>query len=320
MGSVIVDDDVREARRWSVTAANMEYQLYSLQARYKTEECLRRNNISSTLRYTWLTLVYDELSTVQALVLGQMLDRLSCVSTKLVIVSDELASNCRDALTLAGFIVRSVPKLNCKTSRQGLENLVQMWKTVEFDKIVFIEPTLFPLQNVDEIFDSVSPNMIASPYCSPPGVVHPCFNPSLLAFQPNSDLYSNLYQQFQSSSSCPSLVSVLWDKFVYTNMWTKLSYSYNVKEKRHYPLKVFDLAGDSVLGSVWEWHGKPTRQEAAKLDASLSDIRDIYRLWWKVLYQSLEENKLWFWWHDSALYRKFLHSDPLRDYRAVDIW
>ena len=221
----------------------------------------------------------------------------------------------RDVLTRAGFFVKSVPTLNCNSSRRV--EVIQMWGDVEFDKVVFIDPTLFPLLAVDEIFDSVSPGSISTPHCHPPSVLQHCLNPSLVAFQPSTALHFKLLDKFQLSS-CPSLDTVLWDVFVHSNKWNKLSYSYNVKETRYFPMKIFDMGGASRLGPVWKWSEKPTRQEADT--TRLSNVQDIYRLWWNVLYHSLEELDLWFWWHDSDVYKKFLHSDPLRDYSAVDIW
>ena len=305
-------------------AAETEYELYKYETSFQNSRCSVSNSVSSSVsgKLAWLTLVRDDdLSVVQAVVLSHMLGKLSCVTEKLAMLHNT-SDGVRDSLRKAGFKIIKLPDLSC----DGLNSdhvILGAWNLTQYDKIVYLDTATFPVMSVDSLFDTIQLGKISSPYRSGPGVVDISFSGRMFGFKPQTDTYNRLLKEFKNRRQyeCQDVTSFLWYFFTKNESWVKLSYGYNVRNDRYFPMKSYNFAEVSRLGYVWEWEGKPTRQQAEKMDKPLFNLEDLYAFWWKMLYEGLEEAELWHWWHyESDIYRKFLHSDPVRDFRAVDIY
>lgn len=247
-------------------SAEVHWELYQYQTLRK--QCEEGGYNSSV----WVTNTSDsDVNIVQVLVLSHVLTRLSCVRSKVVLRPPEFRQHGLEVLERSGFEFRVVENSEVLAELRGFEG---------FDKVVFIDSTIFPVLSLDGIFDMISENTTV-----------------VSSSSPNASKLMGLVP----GSPPPRDVT-----------------TYHVVS-RDYPRLAVDLT--EVEGPpVWEWDGKPTRQEAGLVDAPLVGTTQLYRFWWKMLYESLEGCDGWHWWHESQVYKKFLHSDPLRDFRAVDIY
>ena len=317
---VLQDTEVHAARQKNL-AAEIEYELFRYQSRYREERCNASDAVSG--KSAWLTLVRDDdLSVVQAVVLGHMLSKLSCVRLRLAAVPQTTTVRVKDLLQKAGYQIVELPALNCGTEPSD-HVILAAWNLTLYDRLVYLDTATFPVSSLDDVFDTIHPGKISSPYRSPPGVADTAFSAGMFGFIPHKDTFSSLLAEFQNRShyTCPDVMNFLWYFFAREDGWVRLPYSYNVRNDRYFPMKSYNFAEVSKLGNVWEWHGKPTRQQAELIDKPFYSLEDLYSMWWKMLYEGLERGKLWHWWHyESDVYRRFLHSDPVRDFRAVDIY
>ena len=304
----------------SSSSAQDRYTLHLFQTKYREKEC---EGLEDSGRSVWVTSAFSEDDVVKAVVLGRAIDKLSCYRTKVVVIGDEVSKDDRAALGKAGYSVEVVPNLSCSGSKEWhSHSTLQVFNLTRFEKIIYLSGNMFPVLSLDHMFDLIKPDTIYSPRCSPTGVFDPCFTPELFGIVPNSPLLSDLLSLWQTFSyfSCPDLPTLLHYQFAYQNSWVSLPYIYNTRATLpDYPARVYHFPPRDQL-PPWEWQGKPTRKEAASLSGSFASHLDVYRLWWKYHYEGLEKAGLWHWWHGTQVYKRFLHSDPLRDFRAVDIW
>ena len=302
-------------------AAEIEWELFRYQTLYRDSRCVSDSETDS--KSAWLTYVQgDDVSIVQAVVLGHMLQKLSCISERLAAVSDKTNSKITELLHKAGYKVLVLPDLSC----DGLSSdhvILNAWNLTQYNKIVYLDTATFPTLSLDEVFDTVQLGKISAPYQSPSNVADVSFSGSMFGLVPDVRTFSEMLAQFQDRSKykCHDVAGFLWYFFTQDDRWLKLPYSYNIRNDRYFPMKSFNSREVSRLGPVWEWQSKPTRQQAEKIDKPLASLEDLYEFWWVMLYEGLERAESWHWWHyESTVYWKFLHSDPVRDFRAVDIY
>lgn len=81
------------------------------------------------------------------------------------------------------------PELGCTFTK------IQVWKQLDFDKIVFMDADMLALSNLDELFGREE-------FSAAPDVGWPdCFNSGLFVCRPNESTYNDLFQMASSIGS-----------------------------------------------------------------------------------------------------------------------
>ncbi|XP_063688834.1 uncharacterized protein LOC134821935 isoform X2 [Bolinopsis microptera] len=245
--------------------ADDEWKLHKLNMKYYKNECTDEHN---NPRYAWISALNNDKYVLPTLVLGHLLNNLSCIRNKVVLVSH-------------------------KVSRMGILAL----ESVGF-QVIYLDSDYFPTTPLDSLFEQVEANKLTAAYCSKPGVVDPCFNAGLVGMVPDPLIYQEVMEHWKqlSATSCPDDQRLLWYHFSNNDNWIPLSYSYNVRRERYFPMKSFHFAGHGREPRPWDWKDRPSDAELLAYDRQMDSVMDIISLWWKYLLVVVRDNELNEFW------------------------
>jgi len=310
----MISTDSSRVVQQSQYTADIEWRLHRYEMTFST--CRQGDDKES---YAWLTALVNDDFVIPNIVMGHMLNKLSCYRTKIAIVSSMVSAESRDALSKVGFQVVEKPGLDCDTMDRhynrepsgkgylGTHTRFWGWNMTQYDKILYLDGDYFPLTSLDSLFDTIEAGKISASYCSKPGIVDPCFNAGLSGFVPDKKLLSDLitYWTEMSYYSCPDDQRLLWYFFANNDNWVQIPYSYNVRRERYYPMNSYHFAGGGKEPRPWLWAEHPSKDEAVQsADKPLREVMDLVRLWWRYFYEALDEYQLNQYWEDSDLYQR----------------
>jgi hypothetical protein len=287
--------------------AEDELNLHKLHMKFYKSECSAEQN---NPRYAWISALSNDKYVLPALVLGHLLNNLSCIENKVVLISHKVTQLGRSALESVGFQVEVTEGLDCNYMDRvyhrpeankgitGTHTRLLAFNLTRFDKVIYLDSDYFPTTSLDHLFDQVYPNKLTAAFCSKPGVVDPCFNAGLLGLVPNTETYHKVMEYWKqlSSTSCPDDQRLLWYYYANHDNWIPISYSYNVRRERYFPMKSFHFAGHSREPRPWDWKARPSDVELLAYDRPMNSVMDIISLWWKYLFTVIREYKLNAFW------------------------
>jgi len=300
-------DDERKLKAEEISW-EMEYRLHEMDMMFFREKCKIENGGKEP--YAWLTAMLNDNYAIGAILLGHMLNKLSCYNKMIVLVSDGVSQSSRDALKKVGFEVRLVEALDCnwmdrqkgmKERNLGLPGTFMRfhaWNYTQYEKIIYLDSDVLPVVSVDEIF-SMETEFTAS-YCARPGIVDPCFNAGILMFKPTYNHYNGLmklWADLSKGKECPNDQVLLWHYYADNDMWTPLPYAYNVRRYLYHPLKIYHFAC-CLTKKPWQVKNRPTREEAKRFKGPFKEPWDMVTLWWKYFYEALDEYKIRDWYDE----------------------
>ncbi|KAG7766825.1 hypothetical protein KL931_003709 [Ogataea haglerorum] len=179
---------------------------------------------------------------------------------------------------------------------------INLWRLVEYSKLVYLDADTLPLQNLDHLFaqnfDALQ--VMAAPDCGWPDL----FNSGFMVLQPNMTVFQELMDLYASTESFDGadqgLLNHYFNPDLYhggTSRWLRLPFIYNCTLNSHYEyfpamqryfhdIKLFHFIGDK---KPWD----PNYGEQLRRDPSLfkvADNKNVYELWHEV-YESIEMDR-----------------------------
>jgi len=285
-----------------------EYKLHEMEMAFNQQVC--QSNAPPETNNAWLTAMMNDNYAIGAVYLGYVLRKLSCNHKMIALVSDGVSKISQEALQKVGFDVRVVEPLDCNwmDRRKGVaeRNLglpgthmrFHAWNYTEYHKIVYLDPDVLPLNNLDELF-SLKGELAAS-YCARPGLLDPCFNAGLLMFEPSTNSYNaimDMWKNLSKGTNCPNDQVLLWHHYADHGKWVALPYAYNVRRYLYHPMKVYHFAC-CLTKKPWLVTNKPSQLEAAAFKGPFLRPEDMVTLWWKYFYDALDIYDLHDWYDE----------------------
>lgn len=306
--------DNRRMLENDVQIAEKEWKLYQFEWRYGQRWC-KDNNIKFRPDWTWLTAMVNDDFAVPALVLGYSLQKLSCQKNMLALVSKKVSTPAKEALEKVGWTVKVVEGLDCDwIERQkglpeshlgylGTHTRLHAWNYTQYTKIIYADPDYMPMTNIDDLFE-VDGDFAASS-CSRPGILDPCFNAGLLVFRPDTNYYNEIMDLWWKTTDdhCPNDQVLLWHYYVNAGKWAQLPYSYNVRRLIFHPMKAYHFAC-CIPPKPWSAKCRPNRREAKMYNMPITKIESLAIIFWKILYEVLEEQHIDDWWKTTRFYKE----------------
>ena len=293
--------------------AHKEWRLYQIESKFGQQYCERF--VKRRKDVAWLTAMVNDDFVLPALVLGYALQTFSCHKEMIAFVTEGVSPGFRSALTKVGWSLRVVEAMDCdwmeaKKGQQqthsgylGTHTRFHAWNFTQYSKIIYLDPDVMPITNIDELFD-MKADFAASP-CARPGVMDPCFNAGLLVFKPDRKDYVEIMKMWHqlSDKECPNDQVLLWYYYAFAGRWKALHYSYNVRRIPYRPMKVYHFAC-CIPPKPWSAKCRPSRKEARDYDRPIMDTDSMAVLYWKFFYNALEKYKLDVWWKTTKFYRQ----------------
>ena len=309
----IVASDSNRARDTRMLAARQYWRVMTLEERYTQAECRRRarNATKPNDARAWITALGNDAVALPAIVSGHTIRMFSCERRMIALVSRAVSETTRAALVAVGYEIIVVESLDCnwmdvqegRSKRNlgfpGTYMRLYIWSYEWLKKAVYFDPDMMFLSRVDELFDINSD--FAAVHSNPPGVVGICFNAGLLVIKPNMTSFRNIMSYWRAkttSQNCPNDQVLLCNYF---RRWTPIPYVYNSRRRVYHPLKVFHFAGDRFYDKPWRVCPRPSRKTAFEFDRPLTEVRDLYMVWWRYAYEAIDAYKLESWWSQHPL-------------------
>ena len=244
----------------------------------------------------FVTLVTNEFYYHGAVALGISLCKTSSRCTKVVLVSENVASELRYRLACIWDSVVEIAILDSRDASNlsliGRPELgvtfskLHVWELVQFKKCVFLDADTLVLRNIDELF--ACPELSAAPDTGWPD----CFNSGVFVFTPSLETYHSLIQLATETGSFDGadqgLLNTYWHNwarqperrlpFTY-NVAINMSYFYNAAMLRY----KHDIRVLHFLGLTKPWV-RPLYNSTGEGVANLPpDINgEFYGKWWEV--------------------------------------
>ncbi|XP_012560524.2 glycogenin-1 isoform X1 [Hydra vulgaris] len=294
--------EIEEKLSWQ-----QEFYLQEMEMLFNQQMCAKRQH--PHLNVAWLTAMMNDNYAVGAIYLAYVIKKLSCHHKMIALVSDGVTKKSQDALKKAGYEVRNVEPLDCDWMDRRKGNIERhlglpgthmrfhAWNYTEYDSIVYLDPDVMPLNNIDELF-WLDAEMAAS-YCARPGILDPCFNAGLLMFKPSSKSYNeimNMWSHLSTGASCPNDQVLLWHYYADNNKWLPLPYAYNVRRYLYHPMKVYHFAC-CLTKKPWKMP-QPTDIELQTFKGPLTEPNEVVLLWWKHFRDALAYFELNKWYEE----------------------
>ena len=306
--------------------AHKEWRLHQMESRFGQQYC--KEFVKPRKDVAWLTAMVNDDFVLPALVLGYALQTFSCHKNMIAFVTDGVSQGFRNALREVGWTLHVVEAMDCdwmevRKGRKathsgylGTHTRFHAWNFTQYSKIVYLDPDMMPITNIDELFDTQA-DFAASP-CARPGVLDPCFNAGLLVFKPDRNDYNGLMQLWDQLSDyeCPNDQVLLWHFYAGASRWLALHYSYNVRRITYRPMKAYHFAC-CIPPKPWWAKCRPSRKEARAYDKPITNTDSMAVLYWKYFYDALEKYKLDTWWKTTKFFR---HSQEFGDVTYSDCW
>jgi alpha-N-acetylglucosamine transferase len=229
--------------------------------------------------------------------MGHTLNTFSCVEKKLALIDVKFVSKSgQDQLKKIGFELIPIDTLNCEmiaakyhldigSEIPGTHNRFYGWNQTQYSKLIYVDPDMLVLSNIDELFATNA--TFSAALCSPPRARDNwCFNAGLLVITPSSTIFHEIVQSWidavRKEARCLDDQNFLFYFYSQTYGWEKLPFLYNVRWDIYYPMKVFHFAGVS----------KPWRSDRVGANGVVLTVNDMHELWWHYYKQSLTTYKL----------------------------
>lgn len=287
----------------------MEYRLHEMDMLFYQQKCEKqKEKYESKEPVAWLTAMMNDNYAVGAVLVGHMIQKLSCHKKMIVLVSDGVSEMSRQALKQVGYEVHVVEPLDCnwmdrrknmKERNLGLPGThmrFHAWNYTQYKKILYVDGDIIPLVSVDELFDLEGE--IAASYCARPGIIDPCFNAGILLFKPSTSHYHGIMDMWTEKSKgkyCPNDQVLLWHYYADNGLWTPFPYAYNVRRYLYHPLKIYHFAC-CLTKKPWQVKNRPTKQEIDAFNGPITEPEHVIILWWRYFYDALDTYKLHDWY------------------------
>lgn len=299
-------EDTDRYKKADHLAWQSEYKLHEMEMMFNQEWCESQHVNKKT---AWLTAMMNDNYAVGAVYLGYVLKKLSCHHKMIALVSNTVTEISQEALRKVGYEVKLVEPLDCnwmdrrkgwKPRNLGLPGThmrFHAWNYTQYEKIVYLDPDIMPLTNIDELF--TLKGELAAGYCARPGIIDPCFNAGLLMFEPSSKSYQeimDMWSHLSKGKNCPNDQVLLWHYYADRGRWVPLPYAYNVRRYLYHPLKVYHFAC-CLTKKPWKVDNKPTRKETIDFKGPLTEPMHLVILWWRSFFEALDEYQLHDWYN-----------------------
>lgn len=301
----MANDDKERFDRAEEITWEMEYRLHEMDMLFYNKKCDMEKH---TEPYAWLTAMLNDNFAIGAVLLGHMLRKLSCYKKMIVLVSNDVSMESRDALRKVGYEVRSVEALDCNwmdeqkgiTKRNlglpGTHMRFHAWNFTEYKKIIYVDGDVLPIVSIDDLFHIDA--QLAASYCARPGLIDPCFNAGILLFKTSTKDYEgimNMWKELSKGKYCPNDQVLLWHYYADNGLWKPIPYAYNVRRYLYHPMKVYHFAC-CLTKKPWRVKQRPSKEEIKVFRGPLKDPQDMIILWWKYFDEALDLYHLHVWY------------------------
>ena len=284
-------------------AAEDEWALHKLNIKYYKAECTLADD---NPKHAWITALNNDKYVVPTLVLGHLLDKLSCVRKKIALISDNVTPLGRAALESVGFELEVTGGMDCnymdrvynrEISNKGIPGThtrLLVFNLTRYDKVIYLDSDFFPTSPLDSLFEEIQPGKLIAAYCSGPSKVDPCFNAGLVGMVPDTHTHQQIMNLWtdMSATNCIDDQRLLWLYFAHQDNWIPLPYSFNVRRERYFPMRSYHFARSGKEPRPWEWTSRPPDGELLAYNRPMHTVMDIVALWWKYLLTVVKENEL----------------------------
>ncbi|XP_048580247.1 glycogenin-1-like [Nematostella vectensis] len=297
--------------------SEMQWDFMKIQEKYMWNECRSRKAIRDVM---WLSVLVNDEYVIPAVVLGHTIRVFSCVKTMTVFVSNEVSKSGQKALEKVGWSVKEVEAMDChwmekKLGKElsindgiiGTHTRFHAWNYTHYRKIIYADPDIMLMSNMDELF--AIPDEFAAAYCGRSGMVDPCFNAGLLVFKPSHHDYEMIMKMWHHVSqvdACPNDQRLLWHYYADRGLWKPLSFAYNVRRILHHPMKAYHFVR-YPLPKPWKTDCRPSRKEAFYYDSPITDLYGMTTVFWKRFYAALDKYDIdKNWWRNTEFFKSDL--------------
>lgn len=271
---------------------------------------------STNHKRAWVTAVANNKYLLPTLVLSRTLDLYSCVKKKIAIVNNDpqqVSESTKRILEKAGFEVLALPNLDCHikgvkpvndiATFPGEYLRLYAWTFTNYEKVIYLDCDVMLLDNVDELFEyPLADNQIAASYFEEPGIVDSGINSGLLVIKPREEEFQTLLREWRALFKVVGCVADQPFLWLFYNQAGRilhmLPYSYNVRKRVYYPLRIWHFAGPLREGfKPWAY----PHTQAESYMRPIVKFSDVVATWWYFLYEAVKqyqlENEEW-WTHE----------------------
>lgn len=195
----------------------------------------------------YCTLLYNDSYLPGALVLGHALRDSNTLKQLAILVGPEVSSKAKDRLENVYDAV--IPTTTIATSSKDAPQFklldrpdldrsytkINVWRLVQYSKVVFLDADTLPTRNIDELFDdNVTPLSTSVPVAGAPDIGWPdIFNSGVVALLPSNETFEVLARRARAGLSFDGGDQGLLNQF-FENKWHRLPFTFNVTPSTSY--------------------------------------------------------------------------------------
>lgn len=249
----------------------------------------------------YCTLLYNDSYLPGALVLGHALRESDTDKDLAVLVGPDVSPKALSRLS--NVYDKIIPTTTISTSsnddgkfqllnRPNLDRSytkINVWKLVQYSKIVFMDADTLPIKNIDELFDhKITPLTLETPIAGAPDIGWPdIFNSGVVVLKPNNDTFAALAGRARAGLSFDGGDQGLLNQF-FENRWHRLPFTFNVTPSASYQyIPAYRHFKDNV--AVFHYIGQ-TKPWSNSLTGPSQSSSEFEFKWWNVFNKYYDGN------------------------------